>query len=246
MHGLYAQALTILEEAVEHLSKCVPPPKLVTLFGAPIYRYLEKTSQQAIVQKLARLVTGLHAARLLLEHGFFQKQAALHRILDEIHEDICFLAYGLLFEKQTDVHARYLAAFYQEEFDAETALGSTQRRKTPYRKEIQAFLAEIESQVGDPAMIAEIGRTLSKAYSGYVHAASPHIMELYGGDPPHFRVRGMLGSEFHRDHEFDIWNYFYRGILACCFSARALGADEIFAELVKFKHEFEQASGRTS
>lgn len=167
------------------------------------------------------------------------------RMLDEIQEDVCFLAYGLLFDKQTDVHARYLAAFYQEEFDAETAMASTQRRKTPYRKEIHAFLAEIESQFGDPTMIAEAGRTLSKAYSGYVHAASPHIMELYGGNPPHFRLRGMRGSEFQLDHEHDIWNYFYRGIMACSFGAKAIGADAIYDELLKFKRDFEDSSGRT-
>jgi hypothetical protein len=197
------------------------------------------------VQKLARVVTGLHAARILLKCGFFQEQGALQRMLDELQEDICLLTYGLIFDHQTELHNRYLTAFYQEEFDAETALASKQRRKTPYRKEIHAYLAEVESKMGNPASIAEVGRTLSKAYSGYVHAASPHTMELYGGSPPHFRMRGMRGSEFEQDHEGDIWNYFYRGILACAFGAKAIGAEKVHSELMQFKKSFEEASGRT-
>lgn len=244
MDRLYDQALVVLEEAVERLSKLIPSPKLVPMFGFQAYRYTEKTPQQAIVQKLARVVTGLHAAWILLKCGFFQEQGALHRMLDEIQEDVCFLSYGLIFDKQTELHSQYLAAFYQEEFDAVTAVASTQRRKTPYRKEIHAYLAEMESQFGDPKLIAETGRTLSKGYSGYVHAASPHIMELYGGNPPRFRLRGMRGSEFQTDHEEDIWNYFYRGILACSFGAMAIKANEIQADLMKFKRHFEEASGR--
>ena len=33
--------------------------------------------------------------------------------------------------------------------------------------------------------------TLHKAYSGYVHGAYPHIMELYGGNPARFHMAGM-------------------------------------------------------
>jgi hypothetical protein len=69
-------------------------------------------------------------------------------------------------------------------------------------------------------------------------------MELYGGNPPRFRMRGMRGSEFERDHEDDIWNYFYRGIMACSFGAKAIGADDVYTHLVHFKKAFEEGSGR--
>src|SRR3977135_4492689 len=107
MDALYLQTLIYLERAVDRLSRLVPPPQLVAVFGARAYRYLEQTPQQAIVQKLVRLLTGLHAAQLLLEHGLLQEQAALQRMLDEVQEDVCFLAYGLIFDKQTDLHAQF-------------------------------------------------------------------------------------------------------------------------------------------
>lgn len=245
MEDLFDHALVTMEGAVHQLCAHVPAPQIVPMFGLLAYRYIEKSAQQAIVQKLARVVTGLRAARILLNFGFLQEQGALHRMLDELQEDVCFLAYGIILDSQTDLHHRYLTAFYQEEFDADTALTSTQRRKTPYRKEIHAYLADVENKFGAPATISEVGRTLSKAYSGYVHGASPHIMEMYGGSPPRFRMRGMRDSEFGRDHADDIWNYFYRGIIACSLGAKAVGADRVHHDLKQFKCAFEEASGRS-
>ena len=40
-------------------------------------------------------------------------------------------------------------------------------------------------------------------YSGYVHAASPHIMEMYGGNPARFHVRGMHGTPRQDEHRDD-------------------------------------------
>ena len=31
---------------------------------------------------------------------------------------------------------------------------------------------------------------LTKAYSGFIHAASPHIMDMCGGVPPRFDING--------------------------------------------------------
>lgn len=53
-----------------------------------VFRYEEKTLLQALIQKLARMVSGLHAARLLCDNGFLQEQRALQRMLDEFHEDL--------------------------------------------------------------------------------------------------------------------------------------------------------------
>ena len=93
-----------------------------------VYRYVEKTLLQAVVQKLARLVSGLHAARLLMEHGFVQEQGTLQRMLDDIEEDILFLTFSVIYNEPTPRHQDYLDYFYAEEFDAETAVASTQKR----------------------------------------------------------------------------------------------------------------------
>ena len=96
----------------------------------------------------------------------------------------------------------------------------------------------------NPSRGVELARTMSKAYSGYVHAASPQIMDMYGGNPLHFHVKGMLGTELHQDHRADLWNYFYRSIIAFSFTAKAFGDEELFNQISNFTREFMSLSGK--
>ena len=77
MDELYTQTLKILEQVVNTLAATVPQPKLVEIEKLRAFRYEEKTIHQAIVQKLARMVSTLAATRLLLNNGFVQEQASL-------------------------------------------------------------------------------------------------------------------------------------------------------------------------
>ena len=240
---LYNQALTHMERTVHGLAKRVPQPQDVPYKDSFVFRHVEKTVHQALVQKLARLVSNLHATHLLMAHGFVQEQGVLQRVLDELQEDITFLALGVIFSKLTSLHDDYLAAFFEEEFDAETAVGSTQKRPMIPRKKIRAWIASMEGGL-DQSRGVELTRTISKAYSGYVHAASPHIMDMYGGDPPVFHMRGMLGTPRHAEHSADLWNYFYRAIIAFGFAAKAFGDDELFATIRDFADEFGRISGK--
>ena len=141
MDGIYKQTLTFLEQVVNILAVKVPQPKLVVIGNFRAFRYEEQTIHQAIVQKLARMVSTLAATRLLFNNGFVQEQASLQRILDEISEDIQFLAFGVLEgDHKSELHCQYLDAFYQEEFDAETAIRSSQNRQMIPRRKIQAYL----------------------------------------------------------------------------------------------------------
>jgi len=245
MNHLYDQALTNMESTVHMLAGRVSPPTRVPCKEGFKFRYVEKSLHQALVQKLARLLSSLHAARLLLEHGFVQEQASLQRMLDEMQEDITFLSFAVIFNKTTPLHQAYLAAFYEEEFDAESAMASTQKRPMIPRKKIHAYIAQIEGAAMDPSRGVEVARTVSKAYSGDVHAASPQIMDMYGGKPPRFYVRGMRNTERHREHRADLWNYFYRSVIACGFVVKAFGDDVLFANIQSFTREFERLSGKS-
>jgi hypothetical protein len=244
MESLYDDALRNMENTLHTLAGRVPPPAQVPFKDWFVYRHIEKTIHQAIVQKLARSISTLHATRLLLGHGFVQEQGALQRVLDEINEDITFLSFGVIFNDITPLHQNYLDAFFEEEFNAETGLHSNQKRPMIPRKKIQAYIARSEGGPLDTSSTIEASRTVSKAYSGYVHAASPHIMDMYGGNPPKFYVRGMRGTERHREHSADLWNYFYRTIISCAFVAKAFGDENLFADIHKFTREFERLSGK--
>ena len=201
---------------------------------------MEKSIGQAIVQKLVRMVSTLHAAWLLQNHGFVQEQGALQRILDEIQDDIRFLTCGVIFDDLTSLHQRYLDAFFKEEFDAADAIGSSQKRPMISRRKIHAYNARKASP--NLSLEVEVSRTISKAYSGYVHAASPHVMDMYGGNPPRFHMRGMRGTPRHYEHQEDLWNYFYRETMALVLAARVLGDDVLLGAICDYERRFERMS----
>ena len=245
MDTLYLQTLKNMEVMLHDLIKRLPPPKRVPVMDSFVFRYTEKTIHQAIVQKLARIVSGLHAARTLLEEGFLQEQGALQRMLDEFQEDVTFLSYAVIFDEVTDLHGRYLDAFFEEEFDIpDNPVASTQKRPMVPRKKIRAYIAQLEGSDLDPSRGVALGHTISKAYSGYIHGASPHIMEMYGGNPPRFHVSGMRHTPLFIEHQNDLWNYFYRGICAFGFAAKAFGDEELFASIQKYRDHFAEASGK--
>jgi len=163
---LYDPALQTMTRAVHLLASRVPAPRKVSHKDSFVFRHIERSIHQAIVQKLARIVSTLAAAHLLMTHGFVQEQAALQRILDELHEDVRFLSLAIINGEVTPLHRDYLASFFEEEFDEDTALESTQKRPMIPRRKIQAYIARSESPEFDPSTGTELARTVTKMYSG--------------------------------------------------------------------------------
>lgn len=244
MDDLFDLAIQHMERTVNILSQRVPQPVRVPYKDGFVFRHLEKSVHQALVQKSARMVSTLLAARLLMEQGFLQEQASLQRILDEIEEDISFLSFSVIYNDKTPHHQMYLDEFFKEEFDTDSALTSTQNRAMIPRKKIRAYISRIGSKIADSTNKGNAARSISKAYSGFVHAASPQIMDMYGGNPPRFYVRGMSGTLRQSEHRADLWNYFYRSIISFSFIAKAFGDDQLFTSIHKFVIEFESASGK--
>jgi hypothetical protein len=232
-----------MERTLNLLVSRVPPPQRVPFKDSFVFRYVERSIQQAIVQKLARTISSLYAADLLLEKGFLQEQGALQRMLDEFQEDVIFLSFGLILGEITPLHQQYLSAFYEEEFDTDDPVESTQKRPMSSRKKIRAYIANREEAGSDPSRGIELARTINKAYSGFIHGVSTHIMDMYGGNPPKFYVSGMLDTPKIHEHQNDLWSYFYRGILGFCFSAKAFGDENLFKEILNFCTFFERESG---
>lgn len=227
-----------MDTSLNKLLTIIPPPKTINIHGGFTYRYMEMTAQQAIPQKLARITSGLRASQNLLEHGYFQEQAALSRMVDEYQEDVFFLSFGVIDNNFTDSHKKYLDAFYQEETSSKDKKENWNKgRNLLPRKKIRAFIANrshemagIDATTQNPSDQIALSTLLSNAYSGFVHAASPQIMEMYDPQNNSFHTNGMLGSYLEADHTHDIRNYFIRGVLAYGISALALGNESIFHE----------------
>lgn len=234
MTSFYNQCLEIMQSTLSLLEKRVPEPIQVPYKDSFVFRYKEKTLHQALVQKTARLISGLFSARLLMEHGFVQEQASIQRTLDELQEDITFLAFSVIFNEQTVLHKNYLVAFYMDEFDSSNSTFTYLKRPMIPRKKIRAYIARTGLQMPDDSKTLDSLHAVGDTYSGFIHAFSPHIMDMYGGKPAKFYVCGMLGTNRHIEHRIDLWNYFYRALCALSFVVKAFSDDKLFDDLHKF------------
>lgn len=239
---LYGFVIRQMSDSLDHFCTLVPPPKLVPFADSLVYRYAERTIQQAIVQKCARCLSTLNAAWLLMRTGYVQEQAVLQRVLDEINEDVTFLAFAVLRNEVTESHRKFLDSFYEEDYDAATGKPLERKKPTLPRRKIHAYLAQVSGK--DPHGTAANMQVISKTYSGYVHAASPQTMDIYLGAPPRFQTSGVRGSYRHDEHREDLWNSFFRGVLSFAFAAKALGDEALFESIRAFSVNFEEKAGK--
>lgn len=239
----FAPALAVMETAFRRLESKVPAPVRAPWKDGFVYRYREKTIYQAIVLKLARGVSGLHAIALLRDRGFFQEQAVIQRTLDEIHEDVLFLALAVTVDTLTDLHRRYLDSFYQEEYDdPNDVVGSLTARRQIRRSEIRDYIHKVSEVPVDAERAKAVFRALYRTYSGYVHAGSPQIMDLYNPGTG-FIINGANQNPARvREHTRDAWNYFYRGLIATGTAAAAFSDAELVSEMQAAAESF--AAGR--
>ena len=221
MHPDFAEMLELMDSTFRDFESAMPSkPHFVELSFGMAFRYREKDIYQVLIQKLARVQSSVRAAQLLLSNGFVQEQSILHRTIDETNEDIIFLVYAVANDTITELHQRFLDAFWEEEIDdSGNVIDSKQKRPMVSRQKIRAYIAKIEGIELDPSRGVEVSRSISKAYSGFVHGASPHIMDMYGGNPPRFHTKGMLGTPRMEEHADDLWNYMYRSFLSHIFVA---------------------------
>lgn len=224
-----------MEAAFRRLELQVQPPERVNYKDGFTLRYREKSPRQALLQKFARQISGLHALSLLLKHGFVQEQGVIQRTLDDIAEDILFITLGLSTSNWTEHHTKYLEYFWMEE----PTIGSPARGMVK-RDKIRAYNNRLPG-LGDPSSADANGRQIYKSYSGYVHAASVNIIDMCAGDPPKYYLAGMCESPLYDDHVQDAWNYFYRGLVSSVFMAKAFDDNELWHERYKSVKGFETA-----
>jgi hypothetical protein len=169
-----------------------------------VFRFIEQTLEQALLLKFARIVIGLEAVDALLTKGLLQEMAAICRILDELCEDISFLTAALTNDTVAELHERYLRAFGAEEFiDPTNTLARHQKADTPRRSKVTAYIYRVLHTSDNDLRIWDVQQAISSTYSGYIHAAAPQVMDMYGGDPPHFHIEGRLHTLLMADHVED-------------------------------------------
>jgi hypothetical protein len=239
-----AEVLSEMVSAFRRLEQIVGVAEKIPHEKSFVYRFRSKGVREALVQKLARVISGLLSVRVLIEHGFLQEAGVLYRTLDEMHEDIVFLASAEANDAFTDRHAQYLEAFYSESlFDREPGKLRIPRPNSVPRKKIRAHTHRVLGTAIDASTFADASDALGTAFSGYVHAASTNIMDMYGGSPPRFHIEGMAGSPHAEACERTLEHYMHRSLMAIVICAIAFRESELAASLRSLLDRYETSVG---
>lgn len=242
----YDETILFLEYGFQKIEEQLPKPEIVDFGKRTVLRYREHLTEIAVLQKLARYVSGLSAAKILLYQGFTQELCVIFRTLDEFFEDLMFLALAHGSGNSSKLLSKYLEEFFQEEFDdPESAFRSTQKRDRLSRRDIHAALVKFGKENLNPSDAQQNHRTMSQAYSGYVHGSSVHIIEMVGGEKREYFLRGMKGTPRQQALGQDLWNYAYRGIEALLVAAKTAGIEPLVSECYEFRDYFENMTKRT-
>lgn len=243
---LQSEAVAVMTTALRRLEGSITPPQMVSIRNSFVFRYANKGILEAIIQKLARSISGLNAVSVLLRTGFVQEVGILFRTLDEIHEDIIFLATAETNDARTDRHEKYLEAFYADPVFSRPD-GSMDMAKPDLvpRRKIRAHTMSVLGEGVNTSQALAASEAVGTAYSGYVHANSESIMDMYGGDPACFHVDGMLNTPRIAAYARDASNYVYRGLMGTITAAKAFGDAQLVDALYAFLAKYEAANGHT-
>lgn len=232
--------LVRLERQFHVMAKALDAPQQQGQFGW--FRYKDHTDTLLCFLKGVKMISTLNAALVLLQRGYVQEVNVLCRVADDCASDIIYMikpeADRALVEKQV----RFMKDFFQEEFaDPTNVLGSRQKREGGTRQSVFAAFgrATDEQEILNRSDAQNMLTVTHGAMSGYVHGAYPHIMDLYGGLPPHFHISGMSGTPREREGFNQLVTHLYRAIMASAFISMKLGLTNVEKELREQLAEFE-------
>jgi hypothetical protein len=180
-YRIFKTTLANMRRTMRQLENAVPPPVVIEIEpGNPQFRYVERLPLQAILMKLARLTAALHSSMVLHQVGQLQDLGAIQRIVDEQNEDVCFLCHAVINSALTPRHDEFLREFWQEELEN---IGTPQMRSIPRhrvpRGQIRAYLANLPENGLNQSTAVHVTNLIGMTFSGYIHGAGSHIMELY-------------------------------------------------------------------
>ena len=232
-------SLNWFEQAIHSLSELLPAPRRIEFRGEIALRFDSSSIESVLVLKLARYVSGLSAGNVLLRTGHIQELCTIQRTLDELHEDIFFLALPFLGKEKTADHDNYLRAFWEEEPDFKAFSGNQKNRFQVPRRNIRSYLAKVTENGSTDHKAISTSAFLARAYSGYVHGAAPQLHELLDFDTARFQVQGYRSSSLVPDHAHDFENQFFRGVTTIAIVAQVLKAEPLTKEAYEMHENLE-------
>ena len=123
-------------------------------------------------------------------------------------------------------------------------MNSSQKRGSVSRKNIYTFIGKDRDREYSQCKVINISKTLSKTYSGFLHGASPQIMELYLDNPPSFQLLDTKESYIKKDSTDCLYDFYYNALWSFFLAAKAFGEDKLCNEIVNFSELFVVSTGR--
>ena len=238
------QTLQRLEYFYAEMEKATGSVMFLDVGPHPQFRHETLTESLICYLKGIKSISTINACILLLRQGYTQEVGALCRMVDDFCNEIFFLLNPQGENGLSNDQMRFIENFFQEEFNKPSdPLRSKQKRGTVPVRKIHATFAKLSASELNPCDAQECLRTTHKAFSGYVHGAYPHIMEMFGGNPPSFHTSGMLGTPRIDEWRSQLVGYVQRLIIASVFVARKLGVKYLERPLRDFLSEYELATG---
>lgn len=181
------KCIALLEEAVVLFNKRIHQPN----WDGRHFRYKDPNPYTFLVLKMARMVTGFYSALLLTQKGLFEDAGAVHRVIIECSHDIDFVMEGLTQDPFPEDKQKLVDNFFQNDnLTPEQMLSTMRKQPTIPRKKIYPTVGRFLSPE-NPDRPQRIVKVIEELFSGYVHAAYPHVMEMYEGKGKEFQMRGI-------------------------------------------------------
>ncbi len=217
-------------------------PEIVKHGDLEAVRFVNKTPEEALLLKFARLVSMNRAMLLLMDYGFVQEQAAIQRSIEETNEDILFLTVNITGTASSEKFASFLDEFWKEDYEDPRDPVGTRVPRAFSRRGIRSFLNRYPKQE-DPSTADQNGRSIWEMYSGFTHGAAPQILELYDYENRSFLVNGLVGTNRHLDYVFDAQNSVYRSLISAGAVAKSFGSEELLSFATGETQKFTKSIG---
>lgn len=244
--SLYEITLSEMKKNFNLLHSKIEEPEYIELGSRKVFRYKNKSANIAMIQYMARVISGLCSTKLLIENTFIQECNTLFRTIDEFNQNISFLGYSLIDNEITSLQQTFLDNFFQEEFDnPENAFLSTQKRGMVSRDKIRACISQRKENLVNASDTQKNYETIDKFYSGFVHGTSVSIIDMYSANPSQYHLNGLSYKAPSVDLAKQYFeNRLYESILSLSFIALSFKENDIFEDIQSLRFEFEKETRR--
>jgi len=200
----FQNRVAILERVIGIFAALLPEPKFYASETNRFFRYDNPDVRHFCLLKSVRVVSALNASFELARRGYTQELAVLMRIIAECTRHIEYVLDpddGAAHRSNVE---RYLHEFFDDsQRDPEAEIKGVLIREKVVNEQLGKTLDKIAAQHGpnkerEPA--AKLFHRSSRAFSFYVHARYPESMDLFGGQPGRFHLRGMSGTPKDREN----------------------------------------------